>query len=557
MYKKISIKKDTVNIAKYFIKPKDTRRILIVEEFMKLGWDPDEIYDKLRKSMIRDVSKFSYLDKGHIYCKNRFNNKEGLISFRDIYLKFIDFHDRLYDGVEIDFVKKLLKQKFDELPEQVLKNIKEILLLNIQMDKLYYVITTNFKPLIKINVERIKTERNFEHSEYLNMYSHSEGLFVSEYKTAHMSYLEENEKDKKEIQFNVLLDKYHLGSKELANQRLKNKFLNIHINGFRKISKKTTELYKDPELKALADIVNFDNYFELLHYTRLEGISGVGLRYYLMSELKKQNKINETDDLLLPENELKMLKLLDDQINKVKRRLFIRTMSLYRQTTPVTCAPSSLMTVENYFNKTAMTKKRELDIYEFIKVEQLGGSYDPLLALFAKKEGLQVRLLISSKEIFGKLIEIPESKFKELEESFGNAHHEVIVKIIAQYMDYLNKAKSEGVVCINVDVNTDILIEQMKEGYIPILNILFGKEQHMVVVTGYNLDERIFYISDPIRGQIKLTKEQLERDLQIPWGGIVITISNFLEQKIIHDTIKKATKELVELERSINYFHDT
>lgn len=55
MYKNTSIKKDIINIAKYFIKSEDIRRILIVEEFMKMGWNPDEIYDELRKSTIRDV----------------------------------------------------------------------------------------------------------------------------------------------------------------------------------------------------------------------------------------------------------------------------------------------------------------------------------------------------------------------------------------------------------------------------------------------------------------------------------------------------------------------
>ena len=537
-----------------FVKETDAARLKLIKILINQGKDPDVIFDNMGKKLLKHYNELKYIKESERILKSECNNRKGLSLYKELYPKFVEFYDKLYDGPILEFALKVVERKFEELPLIVLQEFKQLLQLMIEVDMVHMSITANFKSIASINSERIKKEKNISAQSYSMSLLQSHEPFSIEYKRLYSAYLLESNSDKKAELFKKLTALYHLGSSTLSEERLKQDFGDGFVPLPAMYKQKSEVDGMDPELRAIVDIIDFDNYYEFVHVKRFGGIAGITLRDYLFKVLEKHNFLSPDNSILSPLVEKQMLKLLDGRISKVEQKFVLHGMKSYIQTTAITCAPSCFMMVDNYLLGKQMDRKRELALYNECTDGGNEGINDPLLAVMAKREGLTAKVLHSNPAVFGNLNEVPQSIVDELAAVFKNVSRDRLNQLVEQYLKSIKLAETEGVETRLADVNTKTFIEQLKNGYIPIPLIMLGNEQHDVVIFGYDSTgyDTCFYVMDPIRGRLRISEQQLNSEINPPGGAAAVFIGNYLPHIVIESAVQDAVNGIRSFEEELN-----
>lgn len=183
-------------------------------------------------------------------------------------------------------------------------------------------------------------------------------------------------------------------------------------------------------------------------------------------------------------------------------------MEFYRQTTEYTTAASSLLMVINHYNSDfKLSRENEFLIWQSSVNLPTRASSVYALASFAKKQGLNVRLIMEEMEY-----NYPDYRFK------GYTKKEIDE---AKFMSKLHAkfAREAGVVIENRDVEIKEIKGLLQDGKILMLRVNAG----VFRVTGSTAKYLVFFklvsedkftVLDPVKGVLTINEIQLEESLE-------------------------------------------
>ena len=327
-----------------------------------------------------------------------------------------------------------------------------------------------------------------------------------EYYRDHLRYLLAEKEDIKlaEELKRKLLSKYHAGDEKIFNGRLAHQFSAYPLRDPALMEERIAQLKTDeskqaasaylvmerPELKAIQDIVTFDNVEEYEIVKSLIGISGFILRKKTLQYLK-ESKILKRDGGIYEFSDEEIAdgfkKLLD-----YRKEVLHKKVEGYRQTDD-SCAAVSLMMALHYFGKSGLDKKTEDEMHGKMRSRIVPGSYFSRLALEARDNDLESILLHSEKDMFR-----PGKAFS------GKLFEEVLrdYKLVAA------EAESKGAKILNgEEINAQRIRAYLEDDYLIILAGKLGNEiLHSVVICGYN--PKGFMVNDPLSNNPKIWPER-------------------------------------------------
>jgi hypothetical protein len=298
----------------------DISRIKLAKMFIDTSNNPDAVVEDFVKLALKNYNiLYGVKDSGNL-LKLKCNSKEGLILYRDAYLELIKIKDSIYNNEVQKFAVSIFGKKFNDLSVEELGIFKEIMRFSINVYRLNIPLSINFKPIAYANMERIKYERHLSTRDYMSILSLAHEPGMSEYRRMHIAYCVEQDKEVKQRKFKELLDLYHLGSERLALIRISNDFINGIPQGYLEKQNKPAYVNVDEEISAILDLINFDNYYSLLHRKRLSSLADAFLRGYLGTELNKRGLVDPDYCTLVPDIEDLSMKLLDDRSKEIGGR---------------------------------------------------------------------------------------------------------------------------------------------------------------------------------------------------------------------------------------------
>lgn len=385
----------------------------------------------------------------------------------------------------------------------------------------------------------IKTHLNIWTEKYARAMSEEEksllitpprATFFTEYVQDHVKYISCSREDpvKSEQLKEQLLKKYHANDEVIFFGRMK-KFKNYLVQSDEQLAKTISQLdieqdYKirhfystieKPQLKAIRDILIYDNYDEYMILMGLIGISGHVLRKKVLQYLN--------DSEILP-NEGSIYEFSDKQILEGLLKLEeYRTEVLHKNVKPyaqtgLTCGAVSLLMVFDYYRILEANEDNEALIHSKSNSAYIDGNHFSGLALEAVKRGLETQLIHSHPQMFGNNGLMSNSVFQDL---------------MTEYNDYLGEAVSLGTKVKNgAVISVDSIRKLLEEDYLVIIAGQTGQYLHALLAVGYNQDGII--VRDPydVRIYVK-NRSELERFMDSSLGKWVLAIrrsQGFLEK---------------------------
>ncbi len=497
--------------------PNEQRRSLFLVWFSSNKIDIDIEYGKLRINLRRDLNNDDQFKAQMKKLITSSTAPKPLLTYIDVLSRFIKMHDKFYDGIFALFVNTLINKEIDDLPKEILQQMLYALKSNFQIDQFHTVISGSVKRIIELNAERISREHNFSEGQFLNLITPTHAVFLKEYTVKHLRYINADP-TVQDLIIEKLAARYHLNSKVLAKHRIETEFSNISKDMLRTDSNLRTQqnaVNQDEETSAIAELVNFDNYYEYLYAKKLEGVSGFALRLYLTRVLAVLGKLDVSDHPLSKATEVKMTKLIERKIQNKNKRFLLNRMSLYHQSTELTCGASCAMMVENYFRNTQMNKQKEQVIYDSCSITTLEGTHESALALYLKKLGLRTRIIHENPNILSYWDKIPKDIFEKAERF---------------YRAKLKEAEEAGVELHIDTIDAKSFIKQLNDGYVPIASIMLpGQILHSIIIRGYSKSDTdlSFDVLDPLNGNYQLSEVELNKLINLPFGKVLVAASGF------------------------------
>lgn len=354
--------------------------------------------------------------------------------------------------------------------------------------------------------------------------------FMAEYQREHLRYIlaAKNQDSSTEKKKEELLHKYHAGDEEIFegrmkrfskywkadNERIEKEVLDLTIGDGYKIQHLYFTLER-PRLKALRDIVTYDNREEYHILTSLIGVSGFVLRKRVLEYL------DETKILI---NEGGIYEFSDAQVLEGLSKLRTYRGELMRKDVPGyaqsldTCASASVMMALHSLFGRPLDRAEEMRLHESARSSFIPGAYFSALACEAAEAGACVELLHSEPGMFKNDHTFPPDVFD---------------KLMKEYGDHVARAKKMGVKVENGVKLTEVTIrDYLQRDFIPVVAGMMGGFLHAIVVVGYSPDGLI--VRDPLDPKPKIWKHgRLERYMQTDIGswGMVIGKSQDLQEK--------------------------
>ena len=177
-------------------------------------------------------------------------------------------------------------------------------------------------------------------------------------------------------------------------------------------------------------------------------------------------------------------------------------MQPYLQTTPFTCAASSLLTILHHFKKTPLTKENEFDIWKETVLLPTRASSIFALASYAKNKGLVPKVIVENP-----CYDFPDYRFYRYKKedielaSFNSNLH-------------LNKAKKNQVIIEERNINFSDLKKETNENFLlirintkPIRNEKRNTSNFIIIQSYKN---NYFQIIDPKLGGLSIPESIMQ-----------------------------------------------
>jgi len=324
--------------------------------------------------------------------------------------------------------------------------------------------------------------------------------FWAQYTIDHIRYILAKKKNIQNAQnlYIYLLNKYHLGDESIFRGRFRQfkRYENYSEQELVSIIDRLTierdykikhfyTILERPDLKAITELLIYDNYDEPWIVYNLVGISGFILRKKILEYLNNSDVLPNNGKIysLSDQEVMQALELLEN----LRKKNMIRHITPYRQRKD-TCVSCSLMMILHYLdNSFKLNKRTEMSLHSRIRVGYIEGEYLSAAAYVAKKLGYETILIHS------------ENFFKE----GGLIKGRLFDLLLNEYKKFLIP---EIVVMNNVDINPQLIKHYLEEDYLIIVAGQLGENVlHAIVAHGYDGDEYII-VTDPLSGKMSKVK---------------------------------------------------
>lgn len=465
---------------------------------------------------------------------------------RDLHERW-DWHNDFYENLLEPSISSLLPKSAFELSPSQVENLIKIYPICSLVDQSTIVMSAGIKKCVENSIA--KRYSHFTDEEKMMMITPPNESYWITYRADHLEYIasqlndDPGWPDKEE----KLLMKYHIGDRTIFNSRLK-KFSNDFNRDANDIRKEIEELkisnsYKtkhfyltleSPRLKAIRDLLEYDNIEEYRIMKNLIGISGFIFRKKIIEYLK-ETKLIEKEVGIYDLDDEKILELLS-KLKEYRSEFFNKDVSQYEQTGN-TCGTCCLMMAEKYFLGTpALEKQNENLIHNRSKSLLMEGDVFSLLANEAINSGLETRLDHSEKEYFSN-----EQKYID---------PTLFKRLVEEYLAGINVGEKEGLKSeTGVNIDSELLEQYLNDGYIVILAVMHNSYLHSILLTGH--DSENFVVNNPLKNKkTTIDKKMVERISKTPIGSWLIAIKNN------NDNIQKLMDKLPEFKnRASIYLH--
>ncbi|MGM5480354.1 MAG: peptidase C39 family protein [Nanobdellota archaeon] len=182
----------------------------------------------------------------------------------------------------------------------------------------------------------------------------------------------------------------------------------------------------------------------------------------------------------------------------------------HKQTTNYTGAASALMSIINYFDPSfELSEDNELDIWLSSIIPPTRASSIYGLALYAKKKGLQPKVVVESTDY-----SYPDYRFKK----YTKKQIELASKISQRYQTLCEK---EQIIIAQRDFDVNYINSMLDKGKILLVRVNVGRirgtrstSKYIVVYKKSKKDPNQYFIIDPRRRRKKITREILADSLE-------------------------------------------
>lgn len=447
------------------------------------------------------------------------SNKTPEIFLQDLRERW-EWHNRFYENLLEPALPLFLEDNYLELSLLQTHALKDAYAVSSLVDQA----TLMMSAAIKKHINKWMEDESVS---YLNEKEKSEILtpstdpFWVQYHVDHLKYIiakKRGDPQLNEIEKN-LSGEYHVNDQKIFNSRLKHfsHYFDMDADDIEKKSgemvvddnKKVSQFYltlERPRLKAIRDILLFDNVEEKKIATTLIGISGFVLRKKILQYLNEANILKNDGKIYeFPDNII--LEGLDKLIS-LKEKLSEKNVKPYQQTAD-TCGASCLMMAMHYFGESDLTQVKENHFHVRSKSTYLEGNHFSALAKEAARAGLETILVHSETAMF------------KNEGLFNDDFFKILMK---EYGDYLLGAQKYGTKILNGEnIDYQSIKKYLEDNYLVLIAGHLGKVLHTVLAVGYN--EEGLIVCDPLeKGKEVVSKDNLEEFVETPIGKWILSI---------------------------------
>lgn len=245
------------------------------------------------------------------------------------------------------------------------------------------------------------------------------------------------------------------------------------------------------DLKAVRDILAYDNGEEHLIAKSLVGISGFILRKRVLGYLKEVKYLKREGGIYDFSDE-DIAKGLDTLIRYRREFMDKGICGEYTQTSGVTCSAVCLMQILERYGLVQSSRAVEDELYSRTRSRLIPGSHYSALSDIATEAGFESVLLHSEPGRFKNGGLFSDSTFRRL---------------LQEYEDYLKPALDKGAQVLDgVAVNSGTVREYLSQNYLVCVAGQVAGSLHSVLATGYTADSVI--VHDPLSGAVQHMKDR-------------------------------------------------
>ncbi len=454
----------------------------------------------------------------------------------DYYKKLVDrwnWHNSFYESLLEPAILDIIKKSEKELSPKEIEQIKNIYNTCTKVDEATLVMSGSIKKYLDYWVNSITVwDENMTNNEAnQSLITPAKETFFAQYQIDHLLYIyykNQNSEKAKEKEKEII-SKYHAGDESLFINRFKRQFskdmnksceeLQADIKKYQipdevKI-KHQYFMIEHPDRKAIDNIIIYDNIYEKLIGSNLIGLSGFLLRTQVLKYLDESCVLKNYGYIYEFSNEV-----IDDSLDKLinERNNFMeKDVRVYKQRGD-TCAIACLMMALEYFG--VMEKANWYDekrLYRVYRSNYMAGTPFAALAYHFAKNNINTEIIHSEKNLF--------------KNDKGLIDSETFESAMDEYKDLLKLAEENGASIKNgVDINSDTIINKLKEGNLVILAGEISDVFHAVLACGYDKDEII--LCDPLyKNKVRKKKEEIDSFINTSIGKWMISINNMNKRK--------------------------
>ena len=194
-----------------------------------------------------------------------------------------------------------------------------------------------------------------------------------------------------------------------------------------------------------------------------------------------------------------------------------KKIRFYKQHTLESCGAACMLMLLDFYRKVEYpTPKQERKLYSLYRSQAFLGMNGAAIANCLSKNGLEVRLLLSS----GQMMDNRDGYYSD----------ELYDALLAEYRAEVQKCTDRIRLSTGVNITVDTLKRELDDGRQLIVQCIVPGDAdgihdhvlHWIVVYAYK--GNLFFACDPLSSKIKLTEEALEGYMDTPIGRICVTV---------------------------------
>lgn len=353
------------------------------------------------------------------------------------------------------------------------------------------------------------------------------GDFWTNYQRDHLRYvlgLRENPQLAEGLK-GAVINKYHASEQAVFEGRLKKGFSHLFgqttvglqqlLDSYGGLDERRRENFvrgvyltlERPDLRAIQEIVSYDNLEEYLFACNLYGIPDLFLRKLVISRLVGRGLVDERKGVLFYTRE-ELVEGLGQMIAKLERQNGgIRKFDIFLQTRPTTCGVACMMMVMHHFlHGPSLNSSVEGRLRRKLRLRRIDIVPVTGLASYMKEKGLDV--LVNHED--------PERFWSFLRET-NQDHYEQQVKAY-------DKAKKKGVIFTFSPITSGLIKAELNKRRLIIFGVtLEGNIKHAIVIHSYK--DGKFETVDPLLGTRVFTEKALIATGKMDTGGWFVSVA--------------------------------